>query len=33
MKFKHFDVADVFGPDDVELAKAYIWKRYTMPIV
>ncbi len=27
MKFKHFDVADVFGPDDIELAKAYIWKK------
>ena len=27
MKFKHFDVADVFGPDDVEQAKAYMEKR------
>lgn len=26
MKFKHFDVADVFGPDDGEQAKGYIGK-------
>lgn len=24
MKFKNFDVADVFGPDDVEQAKGYV---------
>lgn len=24
MKFKNFDVADVFGPDDVEQAKSYV---------
>ena len=26
MKFKNFDTADVFGPDDVEQAKGYIGK-------
>lgn len=24
MKFKNFDIADVFGPDDVEQAKGYV---------
>lgn len=27
MKFKNFDVADVFGPSDTEQAKAYIGKK------
>lgn len=27
MKFKNFDIADVFGPNDIDQAKAYIGKK------
>lgn len=33
MKFKNFDIADVFGPNDIDQAKAYIGKRDTVPTV
>lgn len=29
MKFKNFDIEDVFGPNDSEQAKAYIGKKAT----